>query len=218
MLVTSRELETERAIYDPSLVLYLPLHQLDGSSFMSRDAYGHLCSVTGALWTPQGRSFDGSDDFIDCGAGASLNIRHAISIVMWVNIQAQVLNDYLLDKNLKYRFYQNPADAVRWLVDTADGAVAADTASLSMDRWYHIVGTYDKDGGSDNVKIYRDTILDATSTQTGDIGDTAGEVLKIGTHAAQFGEAVIGEVMVYSRALTPLEIQHNYLATKWRYR
>ncbi len=28
----------------------------------------------------------------------------------------------------------------------------------------------------------------------------------------------IDEVRIYSRALTPLEIQHNYLATKWRYR
>jgi len=27
----------------------------------------------------------------------------------------------------------------------------------------------------------------------------------------------IGEVQVYSRVLTPLEIHQNYLVTKWRY-
>ena len=54
-------------IFDPSLVLYLPLYQPDGASFASRDAYGHLCTVTGALWTPQGRTFDGADDIIDLG-------------------------------------------------------------------------------------------------------------------------------------------------------
>jgi len=48
-------------IFDPSLVLYLPLYQLDGWAFMSRDAYGHLCSVTGAKWTPQGRDLDEQD-------------------------------------------------------------------------------------------------------------------------------------------------------------
>ena len=51
-------------IFDPSLVLYLPLYELDGASFMSKDAYGHLCTVTGATWTPRGRSFDGTDDHI----------------------------------------------------------------------------------------------------------------------------------------------------------
>ena len=51
-------------IFDPSLVLYLPLHQRDGSSFMSKDAYGHVCTVTGAVWTPEGRLFDGVDDYI----------------------------------------------------------------------------------------------------------------------------------------------------------
>ena len=29
-------------IVDPYLVLHLPLSELDGKSFMSRDAYGHL--------------------------------------------------------------------------------------------------------------------------------------------------------------------------------
>ena len=51
-------------IFDPSMVLYLPLYELDGASFMSKDAYGHLCTVTGALWTSQGRDFDGIDDSI----------------------------------------------------------------------------------------------------------------------------------------------------------
>ena len=38
-------------IFDPSLVLYLSLWKLDGDSFMSKDAYGHLCTVTGALYS-----------------------------------------------------------------------------------------------------------------------------------------------------------------------
>jgi len=52
-------------VFDPSLELYLPLYELDGSSFMSKDACGHICLVTGALWGSQGRTFDGGDDYID---------------------------------------------------------------------------------------------------------------------------------------------------------
>ena len=58
-------------IFDPSLVLYLPLYQLDGASFVSKDAHGHLCSVTGALWRPNGRWFDGTDDTIAADSVAS---------------------------------------------------------------------------------------------------------------------------------------------------
>ena len=34
---------------------------------------------------------------------------------------------------------------------------------------------------------------------------------------AELWNGLIDEVRIYNRALTPLEIQHNYLATKWRY-
>ena len=67
-------------ISDPSLVLYLPLYQLDGTAITSKDAYGHLCSVTGVTWRPDGRCFDGVDDEIDCGNGSSIQIGGAITI------------------------------------------------------------------------------------------------------------------------------------------
>ena len=30
-------------IFDSSVALYLPLCELDGTSFQSKDAYGHMC-------------------------------------------------------------------------------------------------------------------------------------------------------------------------------
>lgn len=58
----------ERFIYDPECRFYLPLKRLDGNSFMSKDARGHLCTRSGALWGPDGWYFDGADDKIDCGS------------------------------------------------------------------------------------------------------------------------------------------------------
>jgi len=52
-------------IFDPSLVLCLPLYERDGSSFPSRDTYGHLCTVTGALWRENGHYFGGLD-YLNC--------------------------------------------------------------------------------------------------------------------------------------------------------
>lgn len=44
------------------LVGYLPLWALKESTFKSVDAYKHKATVTGALWRPDGRIFDGDDD------------------------------------------------------------------------------------------------------------------------------------------------------------
>lgn len=51
-------------LLDPHLRLYLPLWKLDGTSFRSEDAYGHLCVATGSPWTPRGRTFNGSGQYI----------------------------------------------------------------------------------------------------------------------------------------------------------
>jgi hypothetical protein len=64
-------------IYDPSLVLYLPFadHDMAGSTIISKDLNAHSCTVTGATWGSQGRSFDSTyDDFISVPDSPSLNL------------------------------------------------------------------------------------------------------------------------------------------------
>ena len=74
-------------VFDPSLVLYLPLYEMDGASFASRDAYGHRCTVTGALWRPNGRYFDAVNDGINCGTGSNLNLGNTMdkyTMTAWI--------------------------------------------------------------------------------------------------------------------------------------
>ncbi|KKN36480.1 hypothetical protein LCGC14_0773030 [marine sediment metagenome] len=47
----------ESFVLDPSLVLYLPLYELDGQVVASKDAHGHKCTVTKATYTASGRTF-----------------------------------------------------------------------------------------------------------------------------------------------------------------
>jgi len=209
-------------IFDPSLVLYLPLYGLDGASFMSRDAYGHLCTVTGALWRPNGRYFDGSDDVINCG-----DIGHftQLTLAAWVNADTHVGYDGVI--------CQDPiGDRAVWFVindgklrftgyhdGTASGGEASQTtATMTTRQWYNITGTWEGSGGK--VKIYIDTVEVKSGNITNDIHDSSGNYL-IGNDektVGRFFNGLIGEVWVYRRALTSLEIQHNYLATKWRYK
>jgi len=218
-------------VFDPSLVLYLPLYELDGSSFASRDAYGHLCTVTGALWRPNGHYFDGADDRIAVAdsAGSAFDLITAMTYEVWVKpgnggdnygrfLSKTDANPYA---NRKVMLGKELADEtnVRWEhSDLAGGGVLNSGAgAMVVDAWNHVVGTYENSG---QKFIYVNGASVASATQAGTVASTAGGVLWIGslfaTNQNFLGD--IGEVRIYNRGLTPQEIQHNYLATKWRYR
>ncbi len=206
-------------IFDPSLVLYLPLQVIDGSPFMSRDVYGHRCTVTGARWTPVGRSFDGSDDIINCGNSSIFDITSSITLEAWANLSAAAAaNEWpgILDKNDSYslRINENGTNLYgRFKIDGSARFTYFYTALL--ETWHHAVITY----CGHYLRLYINGVERTPATSvTGTIDVTTNDVQLGRAAAAYYLNGLIGEVRIYRRALTLLEIQHNYLATKWRYR
>jgi len=67
-------------------------------------------------------------------------------------------------------------------------------------------------------RIYRDAGITKESTRSDTISYLNTDLI-IGEarNLARDFDGRIGEVRLYNRALTPLEIENNYLATKWRY-
>ncbi len=209
-------------IFDPSLVLYLPLYKLDGASFMSKDAYGHLCTVTGALWTPRGRDFDGTDDYILVPHTDSIAITDILTILAWVKTSRTA---HMIIVGKDYREYEiglvqtSTRIQVYYGDGTSNQPVALDnTPDIWDDNFHHIGVVIRKDGAG------CDSIIDGNFIES----VTSGALTGSGTRNVYIGLrssdqsinflGTIGEVMIYNRALTPLEIQRNYLATKWRYR
>ena len=209
-------------ISDPSLVFYLPFYRLDGATITSKDAYGHLCSVTGASWRPGGRYFDGVDDEIDCGNGSSIQIGVAITIELWGKFVGytgsfrQVVWKRFSDGNGEqgWQFYlnsnSNTVHILRWL----DGVAIGVDSTFTPGEFSHIVFTYD----GATQKLYIDGNLVAVSIADTSTVKTATDLLIGANPGAGYVSGTIGEIRMYNRALAPLEIQHNYLATKWRYR
>ena len=213
--------------YDPygfstdGLVLYLPLWALKGNSIQSVDAYKHLGTVTGALWRPNGREFDGSDDWSSIAAHASLNFLNAFAIAVWINLDTWVTGDYILNKNEKINlfFVSTPPDQFRFDCLTSSGAVNVRGMS-STGSWILIVISYDKDAGSNQQKIYVDDVV-TNGTQTGTVDDTASNDLIIGaqnvTPTDNNTDGKIGEVWVWNRAISAAERTHLDNTTRWRY-
>jgi len=206
---------------DPSCVLYLPLHRLDGASFMSKDVYGHLCTVTGALWTPGGRRFDGGDDLIVCGGDASLKSA-SNTLELWA--RADALDP--TDQKIAWRYMVNTNNRAYLAIPWGDGSVYM-FAAINGSSGFHFQGLYTLADLDWHCYV---CVLDGTdwsfyvdgeykgSESTDDWADMQGiPTFQISEASAYGFDGLIDEVRIYNRALTPLEIQHSYLASKWRY-
>ena len=211
----------DEVLLDPSLALYLPLHRLDGASFMSKDHYGHLCTNYGSKWQLDGRYFDGVDDYVDCGNAPSLPTGAIdFSVEAWVKT-----SDSAGGVVMKH----SGGTVGEWLYCLADGKLRfggtqsgkfRDTiATVNDNKWHHMVGIVEHIAtGNNNLYEYIDAELDGSLLGFADIESGTRNVLlgDEGNHSYQLS-GLIGEVRIYNRALHPLRIQHNYLATKWRY-
>jgi len=221
-------------IFDPSLVLYLPLHELAGGSFMSKDACGHLCAVTGALWRPSGRAFDGIDDKINIDSVVTpLKTSGSGSLEAW--IYSEEPNDTSAaiiafgDNDAFTIIYFAINNGMLWgacyIAGVGQWTFNSDAQVDDYQKWIHIALVQ---GGTEPVFYFNGSLEASTFTISTDktvwLDDiaaidngTIGLRYKDGAASYPF-EGAIGEVRIYNRALSPLEIQQNYLATKWRYR
>ncbi len=202
---------------NPSLALYLPLYEPDGASLMSKDKHGHLCTVTGAIWTPSGREFDGQDDYIDCGTSDSLRMDNSDwTMEAWVKIKA-IGNLMSISERANQWGMRISAGGNLQFVIPGIASATADTRILSALTLYHLGIVYDQ--GADKLYYYVNGILSSFPTFSSTPSGAPGTIY-IGARKSSndlWVNGLIGEIRIYGRFLTPLEIQHNYLATKWRY-
>ena len=197
-------------IFDPSLVLCLPLYELDGTPIKSTDTYGYSCTVTGAIWTPEGRLFDNSDDkiiFPSVNLGNEFTIEY-ISKRLSSSSMDIVIGDPVAQVRIGYDAGANTG-WVRYITDISK------TPPTLLNTWQHFAWTRDSSNKCDvylnagpPIRLFSDAVQNGTVT-----------VDRLGLTGTGTGplDGLIGEARIYNRALTPLEIQHNFLSTKWRY-
>ena len=208
---------------DPSLVLYLPLHQLDGNTFMSKDEYGHQFAASGAAWTPRGRSFDGVDDQI-AGPVLPFSTYSAMTILAWGLRTAGGRRFIVSAGYAPWQFQVGLAGTDRLSVElNIDGTyyhLVADTSAplVSPSGEFRQMGfTHDLSTG--RWVFYIDGRPYTTGTQPG-MGYLGNNLVRIGAHVGltSFWGGVLGEISIFNLALPPEEIQRNYIETNGRYR
>lgn len=76
---------------------------------------------------------------------------------------------------------------------------------LWLDRWYHVAATYDKDAGTDNLRLYIDGKLEDAKTRVGSVDAPTGDFI-LGFLNWTYWWGRIDHLVYYNRALDEAEI------------
>jgi len=200
-----------------------------------RSRYNNHGTITGALWTPQGRSF-GGDDLIDIDN--TLTKLSTATVGTW-EMWGKLTDATPVALNTLICFGDTDDDESLHLRVLATGKISVSCVDAGVDDWvfstnnvlitdntfFHLVLI--QNGVSPilivngqlvaitfSIEVDKTTwFSQLTGLDNGRIGcsnrNTAGN--------AAFLTGSVGEVRFYNRALSTGEVRQNYLATKWRY-
>ena len=205
----------EIPIEDPSLVGWWKFDEGMGQVAVDWSGQGNHGALQGdPQWAPgqvgDALEFDGSDDFVDCGANEIFNIDTNITVMSWIKVQQ-------FDKNWQaivtkgdnsWRLHRsNNTDNIAWGTSGLDPTDITGSINVNDGEWHHVAGVYD---GTQKI-LYIDGNIDISANTTGSIDGSTYHV-NIGENAQQTGRnwtGLIDDVRVYSRALTMDQIKET---------
>ncbi len=156
-------------------------------------------------------ALDGVHDWVDCGAGASLDLTEAVTLEAWVRPDTIPAGEPLIvgksTESYGLTFYKD--GQCWWYISSGGNNLKA---PLAIDAWNHVVGTFD----GETMTIYVNGELVASRASQFDTIAHGGR-FSIGARldddgqpAAQRFRGAIDDVRVYDRALTAEEVLHSY--------
>jgi len=156
-------------------------------------------------------SFDGVNDYVDCGIGASLNIAEAITIEAWVKPNAITGVHRMVNKKSAYEFLLLNTDEVQIELNDTTAIITTASPISNIGAWYHLVFTYDRSLSSNRNKLFVNGVLfEQTDLFTSSI-NTNSNIVSIGYEPTrQYFNGHIDEVRIYNRALTTAQIESHY--------
>jgi len=186
--------------------------------------HGMCVNETNIIQTKEGTSafsFNGVNDYVNCGNDTMLNPIEAITIELWAKVDAADMgeslyapiirrnNTYLLRADngtigVNFNFF------IYYGTNWEPGAYSVSRFAFGV--WHHVVGTYDRQ----HVRIYVNGKLKSSSARTGAMPLNENNTV-VGFWNNDFFPGLIDEVRIYDRALSLEEVRGNMFASK-RYR
>jgi len=183
--------------------------------------HGMCVNGTDIIQTKEGicaLSFNGVNDYVNCGGDASLNPTEAITVECWAKIDATAMEGKLyapiIRRNNTYLLrVDKGSSGGNFILFIYSGTSwepgAYSVSQFAFEVWHHVVGTYDRQ----HVKIYVNGKLKGLSDRTGAM-PLNGNNTVMGFWSDDFFPGLIDEVRIYNRALSIEEVKNNMFASK----
>ncbi len=117
--------------------------------------------TTGQIGNAQ--SFDGSDDLINCGSGASLDNNNTFTFSAWVNIPDILVTGRLFEKRATSaeakNFYIQNNEQLRFVHNSDAGQLAERSSAVTIGGWQHVTMTWSGTMLRTSVDIYINGVL-----------------------------------------------------------
>ncbi len=205
-----------------SLTAFWPMDECEGDTIFDAASHWNNGQIYGCRWVEReagcSLSFNGFDDYVDCGADAGLQ-SETFTAVAWIYhhpttesgdaVMGASRWDGHFTEGYVMRFWQSN-HIFKYILGSESGAKSI-TASIPCDRWTQVAMTYD---GAE-LQAFRDGI--SVGVKTADYTPPT-QSLWVGRdhtnpHEIYFN-GIIDDVRVYDRALMPEEIYELYTARK----
>ena len=205
----------------PSLVARWSFNEGNGSTAHDMTGNGNDGTIYGATWVANpsllfgsALSFDGINDYVIVADSPSLEITGNITVEGWIYLtsisQEATVAAKWKDIGMNQRGYLLTVGAdltPRFYVSTNGGNYPKAVGSpLSLNKWYHLAGTYD----GANIKLYVGT-APVTLSQTGNIFNNSQPLLigatdGYGYSGRRFTNGSIDEVRVWNGVLSASQL------------
>jgi len=204
--------------YNEGLVGYWAFD--DGAGISAADSSGNSNTgvlVNGPLWHQlcpgqNALNFDGTDDYVNCGNGSTLNLTGSLTISAWINPEDFGQSGWgrIVDKgnsSAGYSFFlDNDTRSIAY-VTYGGNIVKANPDTITLNTWQHVAAVYDNLSGT--VSFYVDGLQTGSSQYTTPPASSSNFNLTIGNRGYDLSKAFHGlldDVRVYNRALPADEI------------
>lgn len=165
-----------------------------------------LGTGTNSLYGQNALNFDGTNDFVNCGNAASLQLSTG-TIEAWIKTSnAGAGFRGIVVKNSAYGLFMN--DNVLIGYSWGSTGIMTTNVSLNDNAWHHVAMSF-QSGVTNGTRIYIDGVLRATSLLTVSTQTTG---LSIGSGATTGGQNFTGnieDVRIWSTVRTATEIANN---------
>jgi hypothetical protein len=178
---------------------------------------------------------DGANDYINLGAGSSLDISNNVSFDIWFKLG----NNYgvvgsnwggIISKRNQFSPFtttfgvnQNGTGNIFQVFFATGGSyriLAISTSQyFSSNTWTHLSATYEQSGSNTVISMYKNGLFATSSLLAGNVPSTPSINLTVGASyvANEFTNMDCGGCRIYNRALSASEVAQNYNATKTRF-